>query len=181
MVVFPAPSSPRMRILISRVPNKLEKMVEKKPPTKTRRERHFNVSQLSGRYADWPHFLLAYKMFPFSSEKGQVHVVAQMAVCSTAACPPGLCCHFMIYGSSLQQITLQQHQISLQLPFYFFLFSHLPKYESSSFWLVSDSTFSVPETIQRPKEAWKNSESEDVYGLPQDHPLLFFLKLGINQ
>lgn len=51
MVVFPAPSSPRMRILISRVPNKLEKMVEKKPPTKTRREKHFNVSQLCGRYA----------------------------------------------------------------------------------------------------------------------------------
>lgn len=51
MVVFPAPSSPRMRILISRVPNKLEKMVEKKPPTKSRRERHFNVSQLCGGYA----------------------------------------------------------------------------------------------------------------------------------
>ena len=34
IVVFPAPSNPKIKILISRVPNKLEKMVEKKPPTK---------------------------------------------------------------------------------------------------------------------------------------------------
>lgn len=34
IVVFPAPSNPKIKILISRVPNKLEKIVEKKPPTK---------------------------------------------------------------------------------------------------------------------------------------------------
>ena len=32
IVVFPAPSNPKIKILISRVPNRLEKMLEKKPP-----------------------------------------------------------------------------------------------------------------------------------------------------
>lgn len=32
IVVFPAPSKPRIKILISRVPNRPEKRLEKKPP-----------------------------------------------------------------------------------------------------------------------------------------------------
>ncbi len=35
MVVFPAPSKPKMRILISLVPNRPEKRLEKNPPVKT--------------------------------------------------------------------------------------------------------------------------------------------------
>lgn len=172
MVVFPAPSSPRMRILISRVPNKLEKMVEKKPPTKTRREKHFNVSQLCRRYAKVDRLT----SFLTGLQDG---FFLQWKKTSPGCCPDGcvLCAqqHYVLlvcfailwfYGGSLQQTTLQQHQaFAMRLQFYFFPFSRLPKSDSSSFWLVSDSTYSLPETIQGPKEAWKNSASEDVYGL----------------
>lgn len=34
IVVFPAPSNPKIKILISRVPNRLENILEKKPPRK---------------------------------------------------------------------------------------------------------------------------------------------------
>lgn len=125
MVVFPAPSSPRMRILISRVPNKLEKMVEKKPPTKTRRERHFNVSQLCGRYGK------ADRLTSFLTGLQDVSFL-QWKKTSPGCCPDGCALNnimsswFMLplYGSSLQQNTLQQHHaFSLQLQFYLFLFS----------------------------------------------------------
>lgn len=34
IVVFPAPSNPKIKILISRVPKRLENILEKKPPKK---------------------------------------------------------------------------------------------------------------------------------------------------
>lgn len=39
IVVFPAPSKPRIKILISLVPNRPEKRLEKKPPEEEEKER----------------------------------------------------------------------------------------------------------------------------------------------
>lgn len=127
MVVFPAPSSPKMRILISRVPNKLEKMVEKKPPTKKkiRTESHFNVSW---RYGDWPDFWLNSNVFPLFSEKRQAQVATWTPVGWTISFFPGLmplrCCR-----------PTQQNQVAssfLIVVRSFFLFSHLPKSEPTT-------------------------------------------------
>lgn len=119
MVVFPAPSSPRMRILISRVPNKLEKMVEKKPPTKTRGERLFNVSQLSGGHADRPtSFLMVCKTFLFSSEKTQ----------SPGCCPDGC-----VLNNSMSSWFM--------LPFYDFMVAHSSKSHCSSIIKLSHCSY----------------------------------------
>lgn len=166
MVVFPAPSSPRMRILISRVPNKLEKMVEKKPPTKTRRDRHFNVSQLCGGYAKADRltsFLTGLRDFsPVKKTSSgccaQQHYVLLVYVAILWSCV-----------SSLQQAA---GAFLLQLQFFFFFSLICQNLSHLLFLLISDSTFSVPEIIQGPKEAWKNSVS-DVYGLPQTTHLFF--------
>lgn len=46
MVVFPAPSKPRIKILISLVPNRLEKRLEKKPPEGRNKREERKVVQL---------------------------------------------------------------------------------------------------------------------------------------
>lgn len=72
----------------------------RKSPLQKAEEKDISMSASSvedmQRQTDRPHFLLDYKMLLFSSEKRQVQVVAQMAVCSTTLYPPGLCCHFMV-------------------------------------------------------------------------------------
>lgn len=43
IVVFPAPSNPKIKILISRVPNRLEKILEKKPPKKIIKAKTYSI------------------------------------------------------------------------------------------------------------------------------------------
>ena len=59
IVVFPAPSNPKIKILISRVPNRLEKMLEKKPPQKITKM-YFNIT--SGTRST-KHLILIFKSY----------------------------------------------------------------------------------------------------------------------
>ena len=59
IVVFPAPSNPKIKILISRVPNRLEKMLEKKPPQKITKM-YFNIIS---RTKSTKHLILLFKSY----------------------------------------------------------------------------------------------------------------------
>lgn len=172
MVVFPAPSSPRIRILISRVPNKLEKMVEKKPPAKKQNRKAFQcqLAIRKGRQIN----LISYwatRCF-FSPVKTDKFRLSPRHLCAEPHCIfMVLCWYFMVAQSN--QITLLQHQASSLWLGFFFSFSLI-------FQNLSQLLFCLWLDYLFDKRLYKGTLKpeitlSDVYDLPPTGPPTYFL------
>lgn len=172
MVVFPAPSSPRIRILISRVPNKLEKMVEKKPPAKKQNRKAFQcqLAIRKGRQIN----LISYwatRCF-FSPVKTDKFRLSPRHLCWTALYFHGFMLVF--YGSSVQpNHVAAASSFLIVVRIFFFLFSHFPKSKPTSFLFVIGLSF-------QSKRLYKGTLKpeitlSDVYDLPPTGPPTYFL------
>ena len=166
MVVFPAPSSPRMRILISRVPNKLEKMVEKKPPTKNRKT--FQCQPAIWRtWKRRPTGLISYwaTICSFSLVRiGNCRLLLRYNVAQYTGI------FLLFYRRSTQQNQVAAASAFLIVVRIFFSFSLICWNLRLLYCLYQPLSFQC-------KKLYKDTPKperilSDVYGLPQDHPLL---------
>lgn len=174
MVVFPAPSSPKMRILISLVPNKLEKMVEKKPPTKKKSEQKA-ISMSAGDMetdliSDWTAmcFLSSVKKDKFRLPLG--HLWAELYPSFLALC------HYVVVDLPSK---IKLHRAS---SLWLGVFSFSPTCQNLSqllLYLYWPSVFSLQETIQGHSEAW-NKFSWCLQS-PRGPSTYSFLKWSANQ